>query len=86
MANIKKEQAGREHPVAMVVRELWPVLQAVSAQHQSSDQVFEKLNRFFKHAMRTCKDHFEPLLQVGGWRLVVGGGQLTANDWRCVVA
>ncbi|CAB1115460.1 unnamed protein product [Ectocarpus sp. CCAP 1310/34] len=55
-------QAGREHPVAMVVRELWPVLEAVSAKHQSSGQVFEKLSRFFKHAMRTCKEHFEPLL------------------------
>ncbi|CAN0313886.1 unnamed protein product [Pylaiella littoralis] len=56
-------QAGREHPVAMVVRELWPVLQALSARHQSSEQVFEKLNRFFKHAMRTCREHFEPLLK-----------------------
>ncbi|CAM9364037.1 unnamed protein product, partial [Hapterophycus canaliculatus] len=56
-------QPGCEHPVAMVVRELWPVLQAVSVQHQSSGQVFEKLSRFFKHAMRTCKEHFEPLLK-----------------------
>eukprot|EP00903_Cladosiphon_okamuranus_P011653 g10961.t1 len=56
-------QAGQEHPVAMVVRELWPVLQALSAKHQSSGQVFEKLCRFFKHAMRTCKEHFEPLLK-----------------------
>lgn len=50
----------------MVVRELWPVLEAVSAKHQSSGQVFEKLSRFFKHAMRTCKEHFEPLLKVRG--------------------
>lgn len=57
-------QAGREHPVAAVVRELWPVLEAISARHQSSGQVYEKLCRFFKHAMRTCKEHFEPLLKV----------------------
>eukprot|EP00752_Nemacystus_decipiens_P010447 g9307.t1 len=56
-------QVGREHPVAMVVRDLWPVLQALSAKQQSSGQVFEKLCRFFKHAMRTCTEHFEPLLQ-----------------------
>ncbi|CAM9473964.1 unnamed protein product [Scytosiphon promiscuus] len=62
-ANPVMQQAGCEHPVAMVVRELWPVLQAVSAQHQSSGQVFEKLSRFFKHAMRTCKEHFEPMLK-----------------------
>lgn len=58
------EQAGREHPVATVVREMWSVLLATSARHQSSVAVFEKLSRFFKHAMRTCKEHFEPLLKV----------------------
>lgn len=56
-------EAGREHPVATVVREMWSVLLATSARHQSSVAVFEKLSRFFKHAMRTCKEHFEPLLK-----------------------
>lgn len=50
--------------MAAVVREMWPILEALSLRHQSSSQVFEKLCRFFKHAMRTCKEHFEPLLRV----------------------
>ncbi|CAN0143060.1 unnamed protein product, partial [Laminaria digitata] len=56
-------EMGREHPVATVVREMWPILEALSTRHQSSAQVFEKLCRFFKHAMRTCKEQFEPLLR-----------------------
>lgn len=61
-------KAGQEHPVATVVRGLWPVLEAVSTKHQASSQVFEKLCRFFKHSMRACKEHFEPLLKVKYYR------------------
>lgn len=60
----ERRQTGTEHPVAALVREMWPVLEATAGRHRSSAQVFEKLSRFFKHAMRTCKGHFEPLLKV----------------------
>lgn len=57
-------QEGKGHPVVQMVGEMWPVLEATAARHQSSERVFEKLSRFFKHTMRACGLHFESLLKV----------------------
>ncbi|CAM9622957.1 unnamed protein product [Discosporangium mesarthrocarpum] len=56
-------EVGKRHPIVLVVEGLWPVLEATAARHQASDKLIEKLCRFFKHSMRTCKAEFEPLLE-----------------------
>ena len=50
------------HPVLEVFANLWPVFEAVSIKMKTSHLVIEKLCRCYKHAMRSCRKHFEPML------------------------
>lgn len=52
----------RPHPVLEVFAKLWPVFEVVAGRLQASHLVIEKLCRCYKHAMRSCRKHFEPML------------------------
>jgi transportin-3 len=52
----------RPHPVLEVFANLWPVFEAVVSRMKTSHLVIEKLCRCYKHAMRSCRKHFEPML------------------------
>ncbi|KAJ1449981.1 armadillo-type protein [Pelagophyceae sp. CCMP2097] len=51
------------HPVLVLVDRLWPVFETIADRYRHASHVVEKLCRCYKHAMRTCRRHFEPMLQ-----------------------
>ena len=52
----------RPHPVLELFDKLWPVFEALGAKYRESTVVVEKLCRCYKHAMRSCRKAFAPML------------------------
>uniref|UniRef100_A0A7S3NIA9 Exportin-1/Importin-beta-like domain-containing protein n=1 Tax=Aureoumbra lagunensis TaxID=44058 RepID=A0A7S3NIA9_9STRA len=57
------EIANRRHPVLSFIEKLWPVFEAVAERYGDSPQLIERLCRCYKHAMRSCRTQFEPMLE-----------------------
>jgi len=56
------ENPGRRHPVLALVERLWPVFEAIAETHGDAPHLIERLCRCYKHAMRSCRHFFEPML------------------------
>jgi len=52
-----------EHPVLEVMQAAWPLLDALLNYIQTCNHAVERMCRLYKHALRTCKRRFAPLLR-----------------------
>lgn len=57
-----KLQPSEIHPVVGVMKGVWPLLGAIVPRHPASSSLAEKLCRCYKHAIKSCRGQFEPLL------------------------
>lgn len=60
---LEADPTRRPHPVLTVFERLWPVFQALADSYREQEHLIERMCRCYKHAMRSCRRHFEPMLQ-----------------------